>query len=164
MAQSDWNGDTFVWNNSKGTVTFTRDDCKQDAEFFLRYGAKVWFSRYLAKASNGSDADYYAMAMEAKDRLLEGGLGSRKGGSVEALMERAYQLLAQLHNYKPAQAKAWYDEYLTFDDERKAKVRDPKNGKSGAAMAKAIEQARTEKALKNAATVESDEPFNPNAD
>ncbi len=153
-----WNGATLHIDYAKAKLTRDYDMSKLPANVWIdcaaaRHGMEQKFGDAKSGDTFGKEK------AEMCDRIYDGMLGGSwnlkgDGGSVEALIERAYQILATQAKQKPAQAKAWYEQYQAMDEEGQAKV------KAKPFMKAAIDAARAEKKLGANAT---DETFNPNA-
>jgi len=104
--------------------------------------------------SGGTAAEKHAEVVEIWASLLGNAWNRRAtGAGVEALIERAYAILAGKAGQPEAQAEVWYEQYLEMDEAKREMVR------AKPFMKAAIEAARAERKLGGTTT----EEFNPNA-
>lgn len=152
----DWNDGKLTFVNTAGKVELDRTEVPvQYHTWLIEYGLKQWVGSGLAKAANGTPAEYLAVARELFDRARNGEFLKRAGGGNLAVMTRAYEIIAGMMGKTADVAAGWMQEYLDSDEERREQIRAKPHMKS------AIAQARAERNLKE--VPEDGEDFDPNA-
>jgi hypothetical protein len=149
----DWVNDVLAFRNTAGEVSLSLADVPEgQREWLLKYGLKQWLGSYLAKAANGTAREYLETAGTAFARARAGEFLTRAGGNVEALMPRAFEILAQKAG-KPKLAAEWLTQYngLTVEEREKTRGRP--------AVKAAIDAARAERRVAAAPSAEGE--FNP---
>ena len=138
----DWNGASIVIKYGNGSV-FTGDTSElPEAIFIDTASARHGLQQKLGDAKSGGTAgEKYAEVLLIWDALKNGDWHRRGSGEgVEALMERAFVILAE--SAKMAEkAEAWFAAYSELSEEEKETTR------SKPAIKAAIEKAKAEKRL-----------------
>ena len=150
----DWTNGKLQFRNSSGDAELSSKDIPEVlTPWFFEYGVKQWLGSYLAKAANGTPAEYLRVAREALERLRTGDIGGRRARTLDTIVGRAYQIIAQRLGKGDDSAAAWMQEYLDSDEARRETIRAKPHMKA------AIAEARTERAIPEP----SDDEFDPNA-
>lgn len=154
----DWNGD--VIKIAYGNGARFEEDCMSLPESIYQpcAAARHGIAQKLGDAKSGGTAAEKFAEVQAIWQNMLGGLWNRRaeGAGIDALMPRAYEIIAGLMGKSADIAAAWFKEYLGADEARKEEIRAKPHMKS------AINQARAERAL-SGVDVDDDDEFDPNA-
>lgn len=154
----DWNGETIHITYGNGQKF--AGDCAKLPESIYRpcAAARHGIAQKLGDAKSGGTAAEKFAEVQAIWQNMLGGLWNRRaeGAGIDALMPRAYEIIAGLMGKASDVAAVWLQEYLEADETRKEEIRAKPHMKS------AINQARAERAL-SGVDVEDEDEFDPNA-
>lgn len=149
----DWDNGVLTFSNAAGKTTFALKDVPESCHgWLMEYGLKQWLGSFMAKAANGTAKDYLETAKAALARAKAGEFVTRGTGlAIDALMPRAFQILAAAKGLPEAKAAEWLGKYEAAEEDGKEAIRKQ------TAVKAAIESARAERKL--SAPAETETPF-----